>query len=536
VSASLGRVAAVGKADVLTRLRRPSIAFLLAAMALSATLMIPDPSSGHGLLNINDARALYTSTTLAFSTAALLPFFLGLFGFYMISHAIGRDRDSRTGLLLATTPIRDFEYLLGKLLGNTMVLASVTAAFMITSMAMQCVRGEGPLQPLVYVTHYLVMAGPCIVTISMMGLLFECVPSLAGRGGDILYFFVWCFAMPLSLQPWKGEPTGGFSVGSLFDWSGMAFLITQVKLTTGSTSFSIGWGNGNASLPPVHFPGFVFSLEMLAQRSASLAIPLVLFPLALLAFRRFDPSKERAQRSGTGRGPLAMLDALARPLTSRLLLLSSAGNGGDRAVTPRPSFGRSLVADVVLTFRLRPALVLLVVASGALALTLPPEQLMKIALPVIFAALAPALADIACREENAGITGLVFSAPGIEPHLALWKLASTSIVAFLITLPLAAKVATTHPAAAVSVSGGALLASAFALLLGLATGTPKTFVALYLGFWYVVLNDGGKAPTMDFAGWYGRATPAVQLGYLAATVAAVLTALAFRAAKKRLPA
>jgi hypothetical protein len=55
--------------------------------------------------------------------------------------------------------------------------------------------------------------------------------------------------------------------------------------------------------------------------------------------------------------------------------------------------------------------------------------------------------------------------------------------------------------------------------LGVISGTPKTFVVVFLTFLYVVINAKGASPALDFAGFYGTATPAVTLAYAAAGAA-----------------
>ncbi len=70
MSGALGRTSAVLRADLRVRLRRPSTAVLLLAAALGATLLVPDPRSGRALLKVDGARALMTSETTSFATAA----------------------------------------------------------------------------------------------------------------------------------------------------------------------------------------------------------------------------------------------------------------------------------------------------------------------------------------------------------------------------------------------------------------------------------------------------------------------------------
>jgi hypothetical protein len=140
---------------------------------------------------------------------------------------------------------------------------------------------------------------------------------------------------------------------------------------------------------------------------------------------------------------------------------------------------------------------------------------------------------VSTRDEAAGVSNIVFSAPLVRARFAAWKLASACVAALVLTGPPAVRLAFAKPAAAISVLLGTLVAASLAVLLGLATGTPKTFLVLYLAFWYVVLNDGGHAPAVDFAGWYGLATPGVQAAYLAACVLMAAAAWAVQAAKSR---
>src|SRR5512143_1878176 len=113
-----GRLASVAAADARARLRRPSTIALVLASALGAWLAIPDPASGFALMQIGGSRALYTSSTMAFATALLLGMLVSLFGFYMTTNALALDQRTRIGPLVAATPVRSSEYLLGKLAGN----------------------------------------------------------------------------------------------------------------------------------------------------------------------------------------------------------------------------------------------------------------------------------------------------------------------------------------------------------------------------------------------------------------------------------
>ncbi len=78
---------------------------------------------------------------------------------------------------------------------------------------------------------------------------------------------------------------------------------------------------------------------------------------------------------------------------------------------------------------------------------------------------------------------------------------------------------------------GILFLAAASVALGIATGTPKAFVAVSLALWYVALNAKGQPPALDYGGWWGRATPLSAAGWLVATV--VVSALALAAQRLR---
>src|SRR5689334_21025396 len=189
------RFLAIAKADVLIRFRRASTAVMFLLLSAVAYLWVPDPRSGHALMQIGKARALYNSAAIGVATAILGTLFIGLGGFYAISNAIRRDAQTRVGSIIAATTMRSGEYIVGKFLGNAVFLSVFFGGFMLVSMAMVIVRGEAPLEPLVFLKQYLLIAPPPIVYVSALAILFESLPVLRGRTGDVLYFFLFLFSM-----------------------------------------------------------------------------------------------------------------------------------------------------------------------------------------------------------------------------------------------------------------------------------------------------------------------------------------------------
>src|SRR5215218_6586563 len=188
---SAQRLLAIVRADFLIRLRRPSTVVVFLLLSAVPYLWIPDPSTGRALMQIGGRRALYNSATIGMATATLGAMFIGLFGFYVISNALRRDVLSRCGYVIASTTMRGSEYIAGKFAGNVVFLTVFTMGYMITAMVMVIVRGEAPLEPLLFAKQYLLLAPPAITFVSAIAIAFECTPLLRTKFGDVFYFFLW---------------------------------------------------------------------------------------------------------------------------------------------------------------------------------------------------------------------------------------------------------------------------------------------------------------------------------------------------------
>ena len=135
------RVIAIAATDVRMRMARSSSVAVLVALCILAYVIVPDLSTGRALMQVNGHRALYNSVTIALATSSLCAVLLGMAGFYLISNTVRRDIETRTGYVIASTPVRNREYLAGKLLGNMAFLGVVVAVYVINVMAMQLLRG-----------------------------------------------------------------------------------------------------------------------------------------------------------------------------------------------------------------------------------------------------------------------------------------------------------------------------------------------------------------------------------------------------------
>lgn len=513
------RIGAIVLTDLRVRLRRTSSLVTLLFMVAAAWVVVPDLSSGRAIMVVDGHRALYNSAAIAISTSLFASMFLGFLGFYLVSNSLRRDLETRTGFIIAATPVRNAEYLAGKLVGNIVFLGAIVAGYMLGVMGMHLLRAEQPLQPLVYLSTYLLVVGPAIVFVAVMALLFESVPLLAGRMGDVAYFFVWLIVLMAGVI--GNEQAGGTNWHDAMDAFGMAFIMHAI----GATSFAIGATPYDPQMTPiVTEPLVLFGPALLARALATLApLPLLLIPLAL--FHRFDPVKVKDTSRQGGRGPIARLNQLVKPVTRILAPVIALGGRFPWR------FGGRVIADAAVTLALFPLAFLLLVGVAVWSLTVPIEGLRGKVLPALFFLLVIVLPGITTRDRVAGTMPMLDGIARLKADRIAWKLGTAFVVALLFALVPLLRLAVVAPSSALSLLVGLLFTAALSTALGELSRSPKTFAALFLFFLYLVLNGGGQA-AMDFAGWYGTATPSVMFGYLA--VAAGLTGVAWIVSRSRL--
>jgi hypothetical protein len=392
---------------------------------------------------------------------------------------------------------------------------------MAACMGMQVVRGEGPLEPLVFVETFAVLFFPLIPCVAALALLFESVPSLAGRMGDVLYFFLSMFLLTVPAIGFGGSSGPGWEAWC--DIGGLGFTHAQITRVMHASSFSIGVSHFDPSLPPVIFPGMVRDWGLLAPRLGAALLALPLIALAVLCFRRFDPASgaEHGKRSRfSARRAWESLTALIR----RRLLPRGGWAGGT------PSFARAVGLDLRLSLALMPFAAVAALALAAVALLVPGGS--AGVSQAMFWTLVPFLAAVPTRDRSGNTMGLILTAPLLRRHFVLWKFCSALALTLLIGAVPLARVALESPEAAGALVNGMVFIAAAATCLGILTGTPKTFSVLFLLFLYLV-SSSRTVQALDFAGWNGCAAPAVLVYYALTSLLLVVAALGWMAWRMR---
>jgi hypothetical protein len=360
-------------------------------------------------------------------------------------------------------------------------MCALIGAFMATVLACHAVRGEGPIEVLVYLQTYVLVLGPMALFTASCAMLFDSWAQLMGKRGDILYFFVWV---------------------------GQMSVLPAVTEGMGAAPFAVPVDFAKA---PITLAAWVWTGTLVAGRCLTALLACLPLLLAVRLFHRYSPDRVKPARARARRSPLALINGWLRPLARLARPLFSLA-------ARVPGMAGQALADVALTLVSAPAAIALLLLAQVLALALDLHALAPLALACV-ACWGVLVSDLPTRDLDAGCAALGAALPGGASRRYWRQLAATFILGLMFT-----GVAMLRLAGAEPVRAGALLAGVFALaalaaLLGRTSGTGRTFLVLFLLGLYMAIQIN-KVALADVVGFHGSATPASALAWLAVGAAA----------------
>ncbi|MHA2504314.1 MAG: hypothetical protein ACXAE3_15765, partial [Candidatus Kariarchaeaceae archaeon] len=209
-----------------------------------AYMLIPSPGASYTTVRIMGHRGYYDSLWIAYMLVIVSQVFLLLIGYYFVNNSLKLDTDTATGQIVATTPVRGVTFLLGKLLSNFYILATVTLICFVVSVVMVLVIGEDSTLELgVMIMPFVVFMLPSMFFIAAIGLFFEAQPFISRGVMNVLYFFL---SIPLIMD-------------SKFDALGFNIIVGSLEQSLLSQSTPQGpSGFGINSNPSGDLPVFVY--------------------------------------------------------------------------------------------------------------------------------------------------------------------------------------------------------------------------------------------------------------------------------------
>jgi hypothetical protein len=524
----LAPIAAQVDAELRMRLRSFATLAALLAFAAAAFLWLPDPGGktsslawkeclnvpGGGPLGppnppgrAPDCRhmaPLYTSGYVGLAITLLGSIMLTLFGFYLVAGSVRRDRQSGVGAILAATPLSKTAYLSGKFAAHAAYLFVVALLALPAGLVTFARWGTGPFRPGDFLGLYVLTLVPALLFVAAAAVLFDAAPGLSGRGGLVVWFFVFLFvliALPTILA--GAKDAAALKRRPAFDPAGAATLEVAIQRSVpGGRDFSSGLIVSDAPFVRVPWNGIPIRPALIAARASQLLAVVPLLAAAVLLFDRFDPARRRRRAPRRSRKSGREVEAPPRDRTQPLAL---------SRVSPRPSAPRAVLAETLLIWQTASILKWPLAAAALLAAVLP-QPAARIATAVFLLLAIPTISEVAAREELSGTRALVFSQPGVPSSPVLWKAAACALFLVTLGLPAALRAFASSPSRGLSLLGGLLFTAFAAAALASLTAGGKLFTAVLVVLLYMAVSG---APAADFTGAIAPApVPLYSLAYL----------------------
>jgi hypothetical protein len=491
------------RADYLERVRRSGFLIILASTVLAGYIFTPAANAGYASLTFSAEnstiwyRGVYNSAWVATQVALWAAVWLTLTGFFFVRDAVERDVQTGVGQIIATTPLPRIVYLLGKMLSNLAVLASVLATLVVATVAMQLLRGESThLDLWQLLSPFIFMLLPAVMVVAALAVLFECVAWLRGTVGSVVYIFFYFFMVFLSF----GD---GQAVNPFVDLLGVSYSIQQMQaaLHTAVPGFQGGLNVGIS--PTSTFPhtfvwqGNQWTWDVVSSRLLWCAIAVAIVIIAAFFFSRFDVATER--RRGETR-------AVALPLEEERPEERVAST--EVHLTPLPARSRSglRALSVILSGELRllckevpwwwyiGALLWIV-----LCLFLPFGIAHDYLFPIAWLWPLPIWSSLGGREKRHHTQQLIFSAPRLLlRQLPLLYLAGVCITLFAASGMLARFILIGDLPSLTALLAAMCFIPALALFTGVWTSGRRLFELVYVIVWYIGAIN--RTPVLDFMG------------------------------------
>jgi hypothetical protein len=477
------------------RLRRLSTLVALLVVIAVSWLMIPDPHSDMTLMAVKEARVLYTSSMLAFGTASLASLLFGLGGFYLVRGRIAEDLQCGAGSVIGATQVSNGIFLFSRWMGGVLYLLTMVAGLLCTTLVCHLLRGDGPIQLLVYLQTYCLLLLPLVFFCVSCAILFDGVASLMGKAGDIIYFFLWIAQM--ALMPLIDESVKNISSPLLIlDFMGLATGMMNLKILFLTDHLSLGVSPFDASLPAITLPSIWWSMETIWLRFISAVIAMLPLLPAIFLFHRYSPDSVKMSTARKRRSPLDIINGWSRPLAKLAQPMF-------RFSVSLPGLPGRILADIALSFVTSPsAILVLVIILLASAFSDIYNLSGVLIAAVVFWGIM--ISDISTRDFQANTDELTGVVPGGVVQRYLRQFSTAVMLGLMFMGEIALRWSFVEPVRAAALISGVLSLSALATLFGRCSGTSRTFLALFLFGVYVALNANTEA-VVDVVGFNGVA-------------------------------
>ena len=482
------------KADYLQRTRSYAFLITLAVTLYAAYSFVPPPTAHYTTLNVPGYKGVYNSAWVGHVSAMMTTIMLSLYGFFLVIGGIKKDIDTEVGLIVATTPITNFAYLLSKTFSNYFVLLTIAGITFLVSLIMFFVRSSGyPSILSDFVIPYFLLALPALFTISTLAVIAE---VYLGKRAILQYIaFVFLFGViTANVNSLKND-----TAATIIDPFGIRTVTTSIKnqlntqyhANVQTVSFGFIFNSDKKAYTTFVWNGVKWTTVFLFSRLLWIGISLGLLYLSSFFFHRFDFNQSPGkQKKKPVTGPLAETFNITPSNISRALLPPVII---DYSILP------FIKTELLLLMRKGSKWSWLIIAGLWISMLFAPLQIAhSYLLPIIWFLQVTRWSDLATKEKTNRLHYFTYSSYKPLFRMLPAQVLAGIILAVALSFPLLIRyIIIMNVYAIVNILNGAVFIVLLAVSLGITSGGKKLFEIVFFMLTYVITQ---KVPFADYLG------------------------------------
>ncbi|MDN3581132.1 hypothetical protein [Mucilaginibacter flavus] len=481
------------KADYLQRTRSYAFLITLAITFYAAYSFVPPPTASYTTLNVVGYKGVYNSAWVGYVSGMMTAIMLSMYGFFLVNGGIKKDIDTEVGLIIATTPITNFGYLLSKMLSNFLVLLTIAGCTFVVSIVMFFVRTSG--SPFIFsnfLIPYSLFVLPAMLVISSLAVIAE---VFLGRRSILQYiaFFFFFGILMANINQQKNETLAVF-----IDPFGVRTMTSSIKNHINIKyhehieGINLGFTfNSKRGFKTFEWNGIAITSVFLLSRLLWLIISFVLVYFSSFFFHRFD-----FKQSGNKKKKLK----IDEPNTDGAMF---APTGINRALMP------PLVTDYGILPFIKTELLLLIRKGSkwlwllsigvAISMLFAPVNISHAyILPALWFLQVTRWSEITTKEETNRLHYFTYASYKPLQRMLPAQLLAGIIIAVVLAAPLIARYAVMADGyAIINIISGAIFIVLLAGCLGIVSGGKKIFEIFFFLLTYTVTQN---IPVADYLG------------------------------------
>lgn len=479
------------KADYLQRTRSYAFLITLAVTFYAAYSFVPPPTASYTTLNVVGFKGVYNSAWVGYVSGMMTAIMLTLYGFFLVNGGIKKDIDTEVGLIIATTPITNFGYLLSKFFSNFLVLLTIAGCTFLVSLVMFFVRTSGSTFIISnFLIPYLLFVVPAMFVVSALAVIAE---VFLGKWSILQYiaFFFFFGILMANINGQKNETLAVF-----IDPFGVRTMTSSIKnqvntqfhqhIEAVSLGFTFGRKQG---FQIFEWNGITITSLFLFSRLVWIGFALSLVYLSSFFFHRFD------FKQAVNKKKKAYQESITAP--------ALAATGINRALMPAliTDYGifPFIKTELLLLVRKGSKWFWLVIAGLSLSMLFVPLYISHLyILPVLWFLQVTRWSELVTKEETNRLH--YFTYASYKPLLRMLpaQILAGILLAVILALPLILHYIIVFDGYAIfNIINGAVFIVLSAVCLGIVSRGKKLFEILFFLLTYVLTQ---KAPFADYLG------------------------------------